>query len=258
MHKTLFLLSVVLCLISCNKSNNRIDKSSWTGVLSCDAENIDESWTITNNKHIHLRGDFIADNSIHLSGQTSIQLNKDHRQGFSFELIGLDFLDKITAKVWRYNNGNNSNISINDKNKLYQFSIPTGKTQGKWEELEVVFNCYSHNPNDTILIQCSFSGHPNDTVWFDDFSCEIESFEQPSLTGKRKNETLSVTLPKSSKKKLSKKREKALNKGILIKEKGDLVEATIAKNKQVKLRLKGDWTDHLIGKKWSFRIECVA
>jgi len=56
---------------------------------------------------------------------------------------------------------------------------------------------------------------------------------------------------------LSKKRAEALVRGVLVQGSDDFVPATIRHKNQttkVKLRLKGDWTDHLRGNKWSFRI----
>lgn len=53
------------------------------------------------------------------------------------------------------------------------------------------------------------------------------------------------------------KRAQAIEKGILVQQDDDLVPATIRYNNRAiksELRLKGDWTDHLEGKKWSFRV----
>jgi len=53
------------------------------------------------------------------------------------------------------------------------------------------------------------------------------------------------------------KRDDAINSGILIKEDNDYVPGRIRfnnKNYKIKIRLKGDWIDHLEGDKWSFRI----
>lgn len=58
--------------------------------------------------------------------------------------------------------------------------------------------------------------------------------------------------------KLAYKREIALADGILIASDDDYVPAKIHHDGQiidVKLRLKGDWTDHLLGDKWSLRIK---
>ena len=57
--------------------------------------------------------------------------------------------------------------------------------------------------------------------------------------------------------KLYQKRAEALDKGILISSDDSLVPASIRhdnRTTKVKLRLKGDWTDHLESDKWSFRI----
>ncbi len=58
--------------------------------------------------------------------------------------------------------------------------------------------------------------------------------------------------------KLRTKREKALDDKVLMHETGDWVPGTLVENGQkwsVKLRLKGDWTDHLNQGKWSFRVQ---
>lgn len=58
--------------------------------------------------------------------------------------------------------------------------------------------------------------------------------------------------------KLSKLRNEAIEKGILVRTKRDKVNGYILYGEQkypIRLRLKGDWTDHLLGEKWSFRVE---
>ncbi len=58
--------------------------------------------------------------------------------------------------------------------------------------------------------------------------------------------------------KLAYKRSVALSQGILLTSSEDFVPAQIRYKDQtlkVKIRLKGDWTDHLLGDKWSFRIK---
>ena len=57
--------------------------------------------------------------------------------------------------------------------------------------------------------------------------------------------------------KLQEKRKEALLRGVLFKEEDDYVPAKIrhkGRTIKVKLRLKGDWVDHLEGEKWSFRV----
>ncbi len=58
--------------------------------------------------------------------------------------------------------------------------------------------------------------------------------------------------------KLTRFRNIAMENGIISKNEKEYVNASIlydGKRRDVKLRLKGDWTDHLLGEKWSFRVK---
>ena len=69
---------------------------------------------------------------------------------------------------------------------------------------------------------------------------------------------IQITLKEKHYNKLKKKRDKALRNGILETGDNDYVPAIVAfngKDYEAQIRLKGDWTDHLIGDKWSFRIK---
>ena len=66
-----------------------------------------------------------------------------------------------------------------------------------------------------------------------------------------------IELSEKKFKKFQKKRDQALKDGILITEEDDEVRASLQFNEAsypIDIRLKGDWTDHLIGDKWSFRV----
>lgn len=63
-------------------------------------------------------------------------------------------------------------------------------------------------------------------------------------------------------KKLARKRQQAIQRNFLIQEEGDYVSATVhvqngdeSSVARVRMRLKGDFTDHLKGEKWSFRVK---
>jgi len=71
-------------------------------------------------------------------------------------------------------------------------------------------------------------------------------------------EKIFINIPFKDYQKLEFKRQRALEKAVLLASSEDYVPATISykdKELNVKLRLKGDWTDHLKGNKWSFRIK---
>ena len=71
--------------------------------------------------------------------------------------------------------------------------------------------------------------------------------------------TVFLDIPFSSMEQIKEKRQEALEVGILFSEDNDYVPGSIRYNDSrslgMKLRLKGDWTDHLEGDKWSFRIQ---
>jgi len=69
---------------------------------------------------------------------------------------------------------------------------------------------------------------------------------------------IQLTFSEKAYKKVEKKRLKALATGILETGDSDYVPATVTFNGEdfrAEVRLKGDWTDHLKGEKWSFRVK---
>ncbi len=69
---------------------------------------------------------------------------------------------------------------------------------------------------------------------------------------------IQITVSEKSFKKLKKKRDKAVSVGILETQDSDFVLATVTfngKDFDAEVRLKGDWTVHLEGDKWSFRVK---
>lgn len=69
---------------------------------------------------------------------------------------------------------------------------------------------------------------------------------------------LQLTVKEKHFKKLKKKRDRAIAAGILEKSDSDFVPAIVSFNGvdyPANIRLKGDWTDHLLGDKWSFRVK---
>ena len=70
-------------------------------------------------------------------------------------------------------------------------------------------------------------------------------------------ERITIDIKHTDFQRLAYKREIALATGILMASDADFVSAQIRygdKPVDVKIRLKGDWVDHLLGDKWSFRI----
>ena len=70
--------------------------------------------------------------------------------------------------------------------------------------------------------------------------------------------TIFIDIPFDSLISIEEKRTEALVSGILLTSDEDFVPATMHLNEgsafAINIRLKGDWTDHLMGENWSFRI----
>tara|TARA_B110000879_G_scaffold73235_1_gene102308 strand:- start:2613 stop:4409 length:1797 start_codon:yes stop_codon:yes gene_type:complete len=80
----------------------------------------------------------------------------------------------------------------------------------------------------------------------------------PSYIQETTLDVIQITLNQKAFNKLEKKRFKALSNGVLETSDSDYVNAMVSFNGvdfKAEVRLKGDWTDHLKGEKWSFRVK---
>ena len=87
---------------------------------------------------------------------------------------------------------------------------------------------------------------------------EPKYIEPPAFEKKTNLDAIQLTFNEKAFEKLEKKRFKALAKGILETNDTDYVPAMVTfkgVNYKAEVRLKGDWTDHLKGDKWSFRVK---
>lgn len=85
-----------------------------------------------------------------------------------------------------------------------------------------------------------------------------KAVEIPSIVQKTDFEPLQILFKEKRFNKIKAKRDEALTIGVLQTEDNDIVPAVINYDGEVykaDVRLKGDWTDHLEGDKWSFRIK---
>ena len=84
---------------------------------------------------------------------------------------------------------------------------------------------------------------------------EEKTIQESSFKGLQK---ITLKIDDKAYQKLKNKRAEAVPKGILLSGEDDYVKAKVDFNNQktkAEIRLKGDWTDHLKGDKWSFRVK---
>lgn len=234
------------------------DPKIQTGFILCDAEEVAEGYFIGRG-HKFSRGK-LQSADFSRSGQFSCKLEKAEEAlyGFAFELYNPDPGSTYKVSVWRKKNFFNRGmliVSARGKEGFYQRqtdAVP--QAEGEWERLETSFVIPFNKAIDTVDIYVFSDG--TQTVYFDDLKIEKvnqwgEKDFQPSV--------LELEIEEKALKKLEQKRLEAFEKGILESTDKDWVKAKLSEPDQdafpVEIRLKGDWLDHLIGKKWSFRVK---
>jgi hypothetical protein len=245
---------LILLASSCNLINTGQNIK-----LKCSAENLskdknDFTATDNNSAYFFSGGKTRSDTEAH-TGKFSALASRKHPYVFSITLknIGPDKFFKVS--VWRKSKGNHGALVASDKTakRLYKITdTPVSREKNGWEKLEMEFFTPPNFMEENIKIYCwSVKG---DSVFFDDIVIVNTHKKYPLY----KEDPLVIVLDTSDYRKFINKRIGAFNAGILQTESNDWVKGIVFGNHKmmkVKLRLKGDWLDHLIGDKWSFRIK---
>lgn len=174
--------------------------------------------------------------------------------GHTIENAGPDWYFKVS--VWRKSKDGNGVLTSSAKDpKKFYFATnhPVKKRSDGWEMLEMEIYTPPTFWNEPLTFYVWNNG--TDTVYFDDLT--IERFEKkiyPEYT----IPPLSIILDTSEFIKISEKRKEAFQSGVLQTTDGSWVKAIVFGDNNMmkaKIRLKGDWLDHLRGDKWSYRIK---
>ena len=189
------------------------------------------------------------------SGKYSVLATKKHKFVLSHTLKGVGPDMHFKVSVWRKSKSKKGVLVISDKTakKLYRASdVVVEKGKDGWEKLEEDFFTPPNFVSEDVKIYCwSLTG---DSAYFDD----IEIVHTHKTYPVYKEEPLVLVFDTLRYRKFLDKRIEAFNNGVLQSGDDDWVKGMIfgdGKMMKAKMRLKGDWLDHLIGDKWSFRIK---
>ncbi len=160
------------------------------------------------------------------------------------------------ASVWRKKNGRTDSYlaaRVDGEQPMYwQENISVLTDSLGWEKLELRFFVPFGSRNDRWAVYVYSNGHA--PVCFDDLLIE----QLPDTAGFQP-ERIELQISERSMRQLEAKREEALAKGILETDGSDWVPARFSSDSleevAAEVRLKGDWLDHLSGRKWSFRVK---
>lgn len=191
-------------------------------------------------------------------GLSSSLVKEGQPYGLGYQFRGLTGGEAYRVTIWRNSHQGQGDFVVDAEWGLYKAAEPTGRVEGKWEEFEVAFEVpyqvnegrakvYAYNPGAAY-------------VYYDDlaiFKTRGTPREERGNLPLDSIRTINLVIEPQHYALLERKRDEALRIGVLKTEDGDFVPARIEENGALldaKLRLKGDWTDHLLDDKWSFRI----
>ncbi|MEM9548064.1 MAG: hypothetical protein AAGA77_18935 [Bacteroidota bacterium] len=226
-------------------------------VIFCDAETTVEDKFVANDLLFNNAHTQSSEKSY--SGDYSSYVDSKNKYGIGYTLQNPEKNVRYIVSVRRHSaNGNKSALVIQGKPaKGFYKQATTSKSvdENGWELLivDMMFPDTAEITELTVYAYCMQKGGES---YFDDLQIEIV---RSNDNGLNELDELHLYLDNQGMRKINEKRKEALKKGILQSEDDDWVKAKLTENDElstdVDVRLKGDWTDHLKGEYWSYRIK---
>ncbi len=191
------------------------------------------------------------------SGTRSMALDSNHQYGLTTWFLPPDHDATYHVTVWRFNPEDEDSYLVvaGPDNKDLYLSQPGAKEveESGWEAMHLVFQVPPHI--DSVVIYC-YVGNEAKAVYYDDLQLAVSNLHENGA--QFDVPTLELYLDDLALEKLRTKRKEAWNSGLLISSEEDWTKAKIIYEEEehpAKVRLKGDWLDHLRGDQWSFRVK---
>ena len=257
-----FLLSILIvafCSCGKNESVNTVSGTALSGEsFICDAEKIKdvdgEAVFETSSENIFANNASFQTGEVSKSGKYAVKLTEENQYGFGVNLTNLKAGNFLRATVWQKQGIPNGTLIASMSGEDVVFSSRTYYDKCKVKEGDWVKHSLSVivTPGISEASLYVFSG--GKTTYFDDL--EVELFE--TVPQNEYKDQVNINLQsKASKKILGFINEAAQGQVILDKHKKYLKGAfqSDSNTYKMKLKLKGDWTDHLTSGKISCRIK---
>jgi Right handed beta helix region/CotH kinase protein len=242
----------------------RAYKQSWRKdtLVACDMETVVEA----DGQSFFLAGDVrLANGHTQVqeharSGSHACKVSSKQEFGVTYEVKGLLPGETFEVSVWRLQASHKGMLIADASWGAYKEGVFNGAEEpGGWEQLTVKLEVPAYEEQASIKFYV-WNVLP-EPAYFDDFAVRrLQPGHQRQVGNFAQDDSVpSINMIISDKgmDKLHGIREDALRKGILAAGEDVWVNAKLVDGKQemgAKVRLKGDWTDHLVGDKWSFRI----
>jgi hypothetical protein len=194
----------------------------------------------------------VQTDSIKFEGKFSCKVNSKNRIGVRFPLIDIKSGDLIKVSVWVHGKKGESRIVFTSPGSFYKFSESSYEEKSGWYKMEL----FSVVPNFIVPPVLIVTLMGDNEAFYDNLSLKV--LERKPVNKIANIEHIKLSIGSKELIKLNKIKDAALSKKILISGKKDWIKSTVAlgNNKhKAKLRLKGDWTDHLETDKLSYRVK---
>ncbi|MEM9024606.1 MAG: hypothetical protein AAGB22_12745, partial [Bacteroidota bacterium] len=191
-------------------------------------------------------------------GNYSSRLDSLHPYSLKYTIQPVGLGEAYAFSVWRDTNNRNALLVVETDWGLYFAEQEAEARQDGWEQLVVrlVVNREVHNQAIRVY---TWLPKGNGTAYVDQLEIrKLRDFDIVKPESAPDSLTLAIKLKPKALRQVLAKRQQALQKGQLITDGEDYVKTSLRwQGEKIKasLRLKGDWTDHLIGTKWSMRIK---
>jgi hypothetical protein len=187
---------------------------------------------------------------------TTIILDKKRPFGLKHFIYNFEKEDYYHISVWRFGD-NEDGVLVADgfeDNKFYNAqNKPDLIDSAGWQLLTLDIFIPPYYDFNELRIYAWNKG--TDVIMFKNLKIErLKERIYPSYI----QSALKINIDEPALEKLEKKRELAFKNGVLETEDNDYVKVKLiyaGDTMKAKVRLKGDWLDHLIGPKWSFRVK---
>ncbi|MCD6346218.1 MAG: CotH kinase family protein [Bacteroidales bacterium] len=189
------------------------------------------------------------------SGKQAIRLDINTPFGLNYKIHSVK-LDEFVRVEVSYCGVGELVLVASHKNAdyFYRKALGTTTSMNDWQTLSLELSINPLMDGKDLNIYVWNPG--NGTVYVDDF--KLIYLPEKNYPAYDPMETMHIYIDTLSLIKLEKKREQAFKNGILETGDKDYVDGLIFYKDTIipiDLRLKGDWLDHLEGKKWSFRVK---
>lgn len=241
------ILVLLMCAFSCKENN----KSS----LIFDMEKVEGNYFISQNSK-RISNSLAQSSDYSKSGNYSAKIDSINPYALSYKFYDLKKGNQIIISVWEKTGGARGYLKLVDKEKnilAVKRSRPI-KIQSQWVLINLSFTV----EEDSKEIKFFIHNEKTLSAYYDDLKIELLD---KSIKPVFKSENIDIQIKSKDLDKLFKYRDKAIQNGVISKSLKKYFKGIMVYNKEeipIKIRLKGDWIDHLSGDKWSFRIKILG